>query len=157
MISKNCVSGGIVFGPRRRSFSTKIQNKVYALAFRTAISYRFQRDQLFLTHPQFLEYPKTKYMKILLRQLKWTRKAGGGTLFITGKQRQNLVLASSKLGADVTVKRVRDVKVRDLLLKGRVVFERRAFEWLIAKYGVDKVKGVKKDPILEYEKLLKLL
>ena len=93
----------------------------------------------------------------ILRKLKWTRKAGGGTLFITGKERKNLVQAARALGADVTVKRAKDVKVRDLLLMGRVVFERRAFEWLIRQYGVDKQKGVKKDPILEYERLLKLL
>jgi len=92
-----------------------------------------------------------------LRKLKWTQKAGGGTLFVTGKERKNLNLAARALGADVTVKRVRDIKVRDLLLMGRVVFERRAFEWLIRQYGLDKPKGVKKDPILEYERLLKLL
>ena len=152
----NC-QGGIVFGPRRRSFATKLQRKVYALAYRTAISYRFAKSQLLLTHPQFLEHSKTKYLLTLLRQLKWTRKAGGGTLFITGKERKNLVQAARALGADVTVKRVKDVKVRDLLLMGRVVFERRAFEWLIRKYGVDKPQGVKKDPMLEYERLLKLL
>lgn len=101
--------------------------------------------------------PKTKYLRTLIRKLKWTRKAGGGALFVTGKERKNLVHAASKLGADVTVKRVKDVKVRDLLLKGRVVFERRAFEWLIRKYGVDRPRGVKKDPLLEYERLLKLL
>jgi ribosomal protein L4 len=110
-----------------------------------------------LTHPQFLEQRKTKYLKTLLRKLKWTKKAGGGTLFVTGKERTNLVGAAAKLGEDVTVKRVKDIKVRDLLLRGRVVFERRAFEWLIQKYGVDKPQGVKRDPILEYEKLLRLL
>ena len=97
-------------------------------------------------------------MKTLLRKLKWTKKSGGGTLFVTGnKERKNLVLAAGKLGADVTVKRVKDVKVRDLLLMGRVVIERRAFEWLIQKYGVEKLKGLKKDPLVEYERLLKLL
>lgn len=146
-----------MFGPRRRSFATKLQKRVYALAYRTAISYRYSKSELHLTHPQFLEHSKTKYLLTILRKLKWTRKAGGGTLFITGKERKNLVQAARALGADVTVKRVRDVKVRDLLLMGRVVFERRAFEWLIREYGVDKQKGVKKDPILEYERLLKLL
>jgi large subunit ribosomal protein L4 len=97
-------------------------------------------------------------MKTLIRKLKWTKKAGGGTLFITGnKERKNLVLAAGSLGADVTVKRVKDIKVRDLLLMGRVVIERRAFEWLIQKYGVEKVRGPKKDPLVEYERLLKLL
>jgi Ribosomal protein L4/L1 family len=149
--------GGIIFGPRRRSFATKIQNKVYALAYRTAISHRFSKEQLLLTHPQFLEYAKTKVLLNLIRQLKWTRKAGGGTLFVTGKERKNLVKAANKLGEDVIVKRVRDVKVRDLLLMGRVVFERRAFEWLINRYDVARKVTLKNDPIRDYERLVKLL
>ena len=61
------------------------------------------------------------------------------------------------MGADITVKRVKDVKVRDLLLRGRVVFERKAFEWLIQKYGLDKLPRPKLDPMKKYKKLLQLL
>jgi len=78
-------------------------------------------------------------------------------MFVTGKERKNLVLAARILGEHVVVKRAKDLKVRDLLLKGRVVIERRALEWLIARFGVDTVARPKKDPMREYEKLLKLL
>ena len=105
----------------------------------------------------FLEHHKTKYLFSLLRKLQWTKKAGGGTLFITGKERKNLVLAARSLGADVTVKRVKDITVRDLLLRGRVVFERRAFEWLLQRRGLDKPPVPQKDPIKDYERLMKLL
>lgn len=151
------IVGGIVFGPRRRSFATKIQNRVYALAYRTAISHRFAQSQLHLTTPQFFFQPKTKALLTLIREQKWTRKAGGGTLFITGKERTNLSMAARQLGADVMVKRVRDIKVRDLLLMGRIVFERGAFEWLMRRYGVDKPEVLRRDPIRDYEKLAKLL
>lgn len=127
------------------------------MAYRTAISYRYSKSQLILTTPQFLETPKTYHLLNLLRQLKWTKKAGGGTLFVTGKERKNLVNAARSLGADVTIKRARHVKVRDLLLKGRVVFEQRAFESLIQKYGVDRPQKLRRDPILEYERLARLL
>jgi ribosomal protein L4 len=130
---------------------------VYALAYRTAISYRFAKEQLLLTGPLFLEQPKTKELLTLIRQLKWTKKAGGGTLFITGKERKNLVLAAGRLGGDVAVKRVKDVKVRDLLMMGRVVFERRAFEWLIRQYGTGRKFVLRDDPIATYERLVKLL
>lgn len=129
------------------------------MAYRTAISYRFAKSQLLLTRPQFLELPKTKLLLTMIRKLKWTKKAGGGTLFVTGKERKNIARASRGLGADVTVKRVRDLKVRDLLLMGRVVFERRAFEWLIRQYGVDaeKPRKVGQDPMVIYKRLAKLL
>src|SRR6202035_4720281 len=100
------------------------------LAYRTVLSYRFSQSQLILTKDQYLAQPKTRLLLTLLRQLKWTRKAGGGTLFVTLKERSNLTRSAGKLGADVTVKLVKEVKVRDLLLMGRVVFERRALEWL---------------------------
>jgi ribosomal protein L4 len=121
------------------------------------MSYRFAKSQLLITHPQFLEQPKTKGLLTLIRKLRWTRKAGGGTLFVTGKERTNLVRAASRLGEDVTVKRVKDLKVRDLLLMGRVVFERRAFEWLIRQYGVGRRFRLREDPIKQYERLAKLL
>jgi ribosomal protein L4 len=127
------------------------------LAYRTAISYRFGKGEFILTGPLFLGLPKTKMLLTLIRELKWTQKAGGGTLFITGKERKNLVKAARSLDEHVTVKRVKDVKVRDLLLKGRIVFERRAFEWLIRQYGVDKPVALKRDPLKEYERLLQLL
>jgi large subunit ribosomal protein L4 len=152
------LAGGIVFGPRRRSFATKIQKRVYALAFRTAISHRYAQSQLHLTTPQFFSQPKTKALLTLIRELKWTRKAGGGTLFITGQERKNLAMAARKLGADVLVKRVKDIKVRDLLLMGRIVFERRAFEWLVRRYGIEKPgQLLRRDPIRDYERLFKLL
>jgi large subunit ribosomal protein L4 len=152
------IIGGITFGPRRRSFKTKLQRRVYSLAYRTALSYRFSQSQLFLTTPQYLAEPKTKYLLTLIRQLKWTKKAGGGTLFVTLKERRNLFKAARKLGGDVTVKSVKEIKVRDLLLMGRVVLEKRALEWLLREHGVERKPHVlKKDPIRDYERLMKLL
>jgi ribosomal protein L4 len=93
-----------------------------------------------------------------MRQLKWTRKAGGGTLFVTLKERRNLTKSAAKLGADVTVKLVKEVKVRDLLLMGRVVFEKRALDWLVREHDMErKAHVLKKDPIKDYERLMKLL
>jgi ribosomal protein L4 len=90
--------------------------------------------------------------------LKWTLKAGGGTLFVTLSERKNLELAARGLGVQVTVKKAHDVKVKDLLLRGRVVIEQPALEWLIQNFGVDtKRPPVERDPIRDYERLLKLL
>lgn len=67
-------------------------------------------------------------------------------------------MAARKLGADVLVKRVKDIKVRDLLLMGRIVFERRAFEWLVRRYGMEKPEQLlRRDSIRDYERLVKLL
>jgi large subunit ribosomal protein L4 len=155
------VIGGIVFGPRTRSFATKIQKKVYALAIRTAISYRYSKSQLKLTEPHFIELGKTAYLRELVRKLEWTRKAGGGTLFVTLRERANLFRAARKLSADVAVKSVEGVQVRDLLSRGRVIFEKNAFERLIQRYGAEQMHKKKRvnimDPIERYRQLLKTL
>jgi large subunit ribosomal protein L4 len=108
-------------------------------------------------HPLFLPVPKTKMLLMLLRKQKWTREVCGGILFVTGnKVRKNLALAGRMLGQHVAIKKVTEVRVRDLLLKGRVIIERRALEWLVRRRGVDKLKGEKKDDLAEFEKLLKI-
>jgi large subunit ribosomal protein L4 len=131
------------------------------MAYRTALSYRFGLSQLIMVTPMFLELPKTKLLKVLLRELKWGKNAGGGTLFININERANLVKAARVLGADVTVKTVREVRVRDLLLMGRVVIEKGALERLLEKYGVkdgsSRGNALRRDPIREYERLAKLL
>jgi large subunit ribosomal protein L4 len=40
--------GGVAHGPKPRDFSTGLQRKVYDLAWRTALSYRYRRGQLIL-------------------------------------------------------------------------------------------------------------
>jgi large subunit ribosomal protein L4 len=109
-----------------------------------------------MTHPQFLEVAKTRYLLALLHKLRWT-KTSGGVMFVTGKERKNLVRAARRIGEHVVVKRVKDLKVRDLLLKGRIVVERRALEWLIARFGVDRVAPPQMDKMKEYQRLLNLL
>lgn len=79
---------------------------------------------------------------------------------MTSQERKNLAMAARKLQGDVLVKRVTDIKVRDLLLMGRIVFERRAFERLVTRYGVEKTtqeRVLRRDPIRDYERLVKLL
>ena len=110
--------------------------------------------------PMFLELPKTKLLKIFLREMLWTKNTGGGVLFVTINERGNLFKASHVLGADVMVKTVREVKVRDLLLMGRVVIEKGALQRLLEKYGVNdgsRPGPIRRDPMKEYERLAKLL
>ena len=37
--------GGVAFGPKPRDFSTKLPRKIYDLAWRTALSYRYRRGE----------------------------------------------------------------------------------------------------------------
>src|SRR5947209_7237437 len=40
--------GGVAFGPHPRDFSTGLQRKVYDLAWRTALSYRYRKGELII-------------------------------------------------------------------------------------------------------------
>src|SRR5436305_4289693 len=40
--------GGVAFGPHPRDFSTKLPRKIYDLAWRTALSYRYKKGELII-------------------------------------------------------------------------------------------------------------
>lgn len=58
--------GGIVFGPRPRDYSFKLNKKVKALARRSAIAYKVKENNMLVLEDFSMEEPKTKkYMEIL--------------------------------------------------------------------------------------------
>lgn len=150
--------GGVAFGPKPRDFGTKLQNKVYDLAVRTALSYRYKKGELILVegemylgdvHDNSLE----RYMCDLLRWNGWGQFArsgtrgkgeeeegeeGGGTnngqtLFLTSRRRELLftALESPEMQRHAKVKDLEGVDVKNLLQGARLVIERRALEFLL--------------------------
>ncbi len=58
--------GGVVFGPKPRDYSFKINKKVSALARRSALSYKVKDNNLLVLEDFSMEEPKTKkYLEIL--------------------------------------------------------------------------------------------
>lgn len=154
--------GGKVFGPKPRDFGTKINQKVYDLAWRTALSYRYRRGELLVVRDG-MELPlprefdalvaagaldaelqrgfKAKWARQVLDANDWGRRAGRST-FIATTHRDNLFEALAEVPNYGRALDVEDVDVKDLLETGRLVVEREALMHMIDRHQSDLVTRV---------------
>ncbi|ESA42616.1 60S ribosomal protein L4, mitochondrial precursor [Neurospora crassa] len=154
--------GGKTFGPKPRDFSTKLNKKVYDLAWRTALSYRYKRGELIVTEDGLdLPLPNDflwlagggklsreledgyvrKWVHEFMTSLNWGKEAGR-TTFITGDKRPNLFTGFELAGAEGRALELWDVDVKDLLETGRIVIERSALKEMIEDHQSDLVTRV---------------
>lgn len=136
--------GGVAFGPKPRDFSTKLPRKIYDLAWRTALSYRYQKGQLIIVQ-KFLddEISGWRWMK---KFLDWNDLAKGGSMIVTRKPAAALrtaLLAGKDLPRSKRVpgmtKSEDDVDVKDLLTYERLVIEKRALDSILQLHSSDLV------------------
>jgi large subunit ribosomal protein L4 len=135
--------GGKSFGPHPRDFATGLPRKMYDLAWRTALSYRYRKGELIICEDGMdLEHPETPFVKEMLAHNHWG-KADGRTLIITSSPRINLFLALKDASDDGRVLTMREVDVKDLLELGRVVIEKGALDKMLAERQSDLVPKVR--------------
>ncbi|KAG4301701.1 hypothetical protein PCK1_002186 [Pneumocystis canis] len=122
--------GGLVHAPKPRDFSTKLPRKIYHLAMRTALSARYKRGQIIVINHTF-ELPtyKAKAMVGVMKTYGWNHD-GGGTVFIMHADRKNFMYSTGNLKQHCIVRNVKELSVKDVLMKRRIVIERKALEWL---------------------------
>ncbi|KAK5109306.1 hypothetical protein LTR62_007180 [Meristemomyces frigidus] len=135
--------GGVAFGPKPRDFSTKLPRKIYDLAWRTALSYRYKQGELICVEDMIElegvhEHSAPRYLLDMLRHNNMGH-ANGRTLFITLEERPALfeALEAERMGREAKALEVVDVDVKDLLELGRVVVEREALEWMFVEHEDD--------------------
>lgn len=91
--------GGVVFGPRPRSFRKDISKKTRKLALRKALSERFKAGEVLVVDQVQMDQPKTKDVICLLDQL----KVDGTALIVTGEVNANAQLSARNIPyVDVT-------------------------------------------------------
>jgi large subunit ribosomal protein L4 len=154
--------GGKTFGPKPRDFSTKLNRKVYDLAWRTALSYRYRRGELIVTEDglelplpeEFLGLVEAgrlttdledgfvrRYVREVMTGLEWG-KANERTTFITGDRRPNLFTSLEVAGEEGRALELNDVDVKDLLETGRIVIEAAALKEMIKQHQSDLVSNI---------------
>lgn len=85
--------GGVVFGPRPRSFRKDINKKTRKLALRKALSERFKAGEVLVVDQVQMDQPKTKDVIRLLDQL----KVDGTALIVTGEVNANAQLSARNI------------------------------------------------------------
>ncbi|KFY61974.1 hypothetical protein V497_02678 [Pseudogymnoascus sp. VKM F-4516 (FW-969)] len=131
--------GAKVFGPRPRDFSTDLPRKMYDLAWRTALSYRYRRGQLIICEDGFdIEYARASYLKKVFAHNGFG-SAEGRSLVITTGERENLFWAFEHAGEEGAALLDVEVDVKDLLEMGRVIIEKSALDNLLRDHQSDLI------------------
>lgn len=130
--------GGVAFGPHPRDFSTKLQRKVYDLAWRTALSYRYRRGQLFIIANDITIPPNAgpRLLKNIFIGNKWSRGHGRSTL-VTTQYREQLFNSMAEIDKHGIVKDMYDIDVKDLLATGRIIIEKQALDTILLAHNSD--------------------
>lgn len=85
--------GGVVFAPKPRDFSLKVNAKAKRVAFKSALSQKLAQNELVVLDKVELEAPKTKYAQALLDAFKYTKP----TLLVVSGDNADLLRASANI------------------------------------------------------------
>lgn len=161
--------GGKSFGPKPRDFGTLMNRKVYDLAWRTALSYRYRlgeliivEDNMDLTLPQdFIELARAgrlgreledgfvaRYFGELMKSMSWGKRFGR-TTFITTEPRANLFTSVEVARQHARAVSLQDeehqLDVKKLLETGRIVMERKALKEVLRLHQSDLTSNISID------------
>ena len=106
------VGGGRVFGPRPRNYSFKLNKKVKALARKSALTYKAQKNEIVVVEDFNFEAPKTKNFVNFAKNLEI---AGQKVLVVLQAQKKNVYLSARNVeGANiVTASELNTYKILD--------------------------------------------
>jgi len=150
--------GGVAFGPKPRDFSTGLNKKIYDLAWRTALSYRYRRGELVVVdrvtvsdeevQKAFVEYDKSvrkivpHYVKHVFDALGWGN-ANKRSFVVTLLPSKNVEMALKERGDIGRLRTVDEVDVKNLLEMGRLVVEKEALDYMLYEHQSDLVRPAK--------------
>ena len=115
--------GGVVFGPKPRDFSLKVNRGARQLALRKALSERLKAGAVMIVDDLKLPSPKTRDFLGVLSAL----QVEGTALIVAGAEERNLRLASRNI-ARVELATGESLNTYQVLRSGKLVFTRGAFE-----------------------------
>jgi large subunit ribosomal protein L4 len=122
------VGGGVVFGPKPRDFSKKVNARTKQLAFRKALSERLKAGDIVVVDDLKLSSPKTKEFIGVIAAL----ELKGTTLVVSSGVDRNLTLAARNLPA-VALTTSDSLNTYDVLRPSKLLFTRSAFEKIEAR------------------------
>ena len=145
--------GGRAFPKKPRDFTTDLPRKMYDLAFRTALSWRWRKGELVVVEGKCtLEDVKEGYITEVFETNGWGREVGGAgrSLVVTeDKPERGRLFWGLNEGPGVLYGRALerwDVDVKDLLKGPRVIIEKKALDRMLAEHQTDLTNDKSKFP-----------
>ncbi|KAF2851588.1 50S ribosomal protein-like protein L4 [Plenodomus tracheiphilus IPT5] len=129
--------GGVAFGPRPRDFGTDLQKKVYDIAWRTALSYRFRKGELIIVdNAMEIESPSTRLLEDIFKHHQ-KQLGRGRSLLVTLEERPLLEQALADMDREEQALTWEEVDVKNLLELSRVIIEREALHNILLTHQED--------------------
>lgn len=150
--------GGVAFGPHPRDFSTELQAKVYAQAFRIAVSYRYRKGELIILDNDISDSldHSDRWLDNVFSGNRWTR-TDGRTMLVTDLSQESYPEIFEKMravGAHATLKDVNTVDVKDFLEGRRIVIEKDALRTILSPSITGLPPGATENMVRYVEKTL---
>lgn len=108
--------GGIVFGPKPRTYNQKMNRKERRLALKSALSYKAMEKNVIVVDSLAIETGKTKDMKEILSTLKVDSKA----LMVVEELNENVILATRNL-RNVILLEANEINVLDIVAADKLI------------------------------------
>jgi large subunit ribosomal protein L4 len=108
--SPNWVGGGVVFAPKPRDYSYRINRKVRQLAMKSALTSKVESAELKVLDTLTFEAPKTKEMAAVLKNL----EVGKKTLIVLAEKDEAVIKSANNL-PNVQTTLVNTLNVYDIL------------------------------------------
>lgn len=121
--------GGIVFAPKPRDFSKKVNKEAKRTAFKSAISTKLKNQEVIVVDELNIEDAKTKLMANVLKNLKIDKSV----VFVT-KEKDELVMRASNNLPNVEVTNASVVNIYDIVSNDKVVLTQDAAKYLEEAY-----------------------
>jgi large subunit ribosomal protein L4 len=124
--------GGVIFGPKPRDFSTKMNRKERRLALRTAFSSRLEDMIVVEDFGSELERPKTK--EVIAALARWGVAADDKVLLILKEVAENVNLSTRNI-AKVKLIKATNLNVVDVLHANKIIITKDALEQIQEVYS----------------------
>ena len=125
------IKGGVVFAPKPRDFSKKLNKKMRAQAFRSAISYKVANNELVVVDEIKLAEPKTKLVAEILANFKYEKKV----LLLVAGDSTDIVRAGSNI-EKLTITEASLCNVYELVANTNVIATKEAIKKIEEAYSL---------------------
>jgi len=117
------IKGGVVFAPKPRDFSQKVNAKMRKAALKSAISYKFANDEAIVVDSLALAAAKTKEMAAVLNSFEMKKSV----LIVLGDHDDNAVVAARNIPGVTTVN-ADLISVLDVVASAKCLITKEAAE-----------------------------
>ena len=128
--SPQWVKGGVVFAPKSRDFSKKMNNKAKAVALFSALSQKIRDDEVIFIDDIKITAPKTKEMVAFLKAFNLDKTV----LMVLDNADTNVLRASANL-CNVSTIASDLINTYDVVKNAKIVISKKAVEQIKEVYG----------------------